>query len=148
MKNRFIPVLLFAASTSMFAEDKYINPTDTTKVVDIEEVVVIASPKETGKLRELPSSVSLISQKQMQAHHVTSLKDASVLSPNFYMPDSFLILVRSIAFIEKLSPVFFVTISNWTHRSVSLDLLLALSILILLNVEVAQVPPSPSSLSI
>lgn len=87
MKNRFIPVLLFAASTSMFAEDKYINPTDTTKVVDIEEVVVIASPKETGKLRELPSSVSLISQKQMQAHHVTSLKDASVLSPNFYMPD-------------------------------------------------------------
>src|SRR5574344_938942 len=87
MKNRFIPVLLFAASTSMFAEDKYINPADTTKVVDIEEVVVIASPKETGKLRELPSSVSLISQKQMQAHHVTSLKDASVLSPNFYMPD-------------------------------------------------------------
>ncbi len=87
MKNNFLFVLLFAASTSMFAEDKYINPADTTKVVDIEEVVIIASPKESGKLRQLPSSVSLISQKQMKAHHVASLKDVSALSPNFYMPD-------------------------------------------------------------
>lgn len=62
-------------------------PEDTTKVVDIEEVVIIASPKETGKLRQLPASVSLISQKDMQANHVTSLKNISSLVPNFYMPD-------------------------------------------------------------
>ena len=60
---------------------------DTTRVIDIEEVVVIASPKETGKLRNLPSAVSLISQKDMQNHHITSLKGVSALAPNFYMPD-------------------------------------------------------------
>ena len=64
-----------------------ILPEDTTKVIDIEEVVVIASPKETSKLRQLPTSVSLISQKDMQAHHITSLKSASSIVPNFFMPD-------------------------------------------------------------
>ena len=64
-----------------------ILPEDTTKVIDIEEVVVIASPKETSKLRQLPASVSLISQKDMQANGITSLKSASNIVPNFFMPD-------------------------------------------------------------
>ena len=46
----FITSCLLAATT--FAEDINTLPKDTTKVIDIEEVVVIASPKETGKLRE------------------------------------------------------------------------------------------------
>lgn len=62
-------------------------PEDTTKVLDIEEVVIIATPKETGKLRELPTAVSLLSQKDMQAHQITSLKNASALVPNFFIPD-------------------------------------------------------------
>lgn len=45
----FITSCLLAATT--FAEDINTLPKDTTKVIDIEEVVVIASPKETGKLR-------------------------------------------------------------------------------------------------
>lgn len=57
----FITSCLLAATT--FAEDINTPPKDTTKVIDIEEVVVIASPKETGKLRELPTAVSLLSQK-------------------------------------------------------------------------------------
>ena len=64
-----------------------ILPEDTTKVIDIEEVVGIASPKETSKLRQLPTSVSLISQKDMQANRITSLKSASSIVPNFFMPD-------------------------------------------------------------
>ena len=38
-------------------------------------------------MRQLPSSVSLISQKDMQANHITSLKSASSIVPNFFMPD-------------------------------------------------------------
>lgn len=76
--------LLAAAA---FAESTETLSKDTTRVIDIEEVMVIASPKETGKLRELPTAVSLISQKDMQARQVTSLKDISVLVPNFFMPE-------------------------------------------------------------
>lgn len=62
-------------------------PKDTVKVVDIEEVVVIASPKETGKLKRLPTAVSLLSQQDMQAHQITSLRNISALVPNLFIPD-------------------------------------------------------------
>ncbi|MBR5612452.1 MAG: TonB-dependent receptor [Bacteroidaceae bacterium] len=77
-------VVLFLSIAKAFA---YTLPEDTTKVIDIEEVVIIASPKETSKLRQLPASVSLISQKDMQANRITSLKSASNIVPNFFMPD-------------------------------------------------------------
>ena len=50
-------------------------------------MVVIASPKETGKLRELPTAVSLLSQKDMQANQITTLKNVSSLVPKFFIPD-------------------------------------------------------------
>ena len=78
----FITSCLLAATT--FAEDINTLPKDTTKVIDIEEVVVIASPKETGKLRELPTAVSLLSQKDMQANQITTLKNVSSLVPNLH----------------------------------------------------------------
>ena len=77
-------VVLFFSIAKTFA---FTLPEDTTKVIDIEEVVIIASPKETSKLRQLPTSVSLISQKDMQANRITSLKSASNIVPNFFMPD-------------------------------------------------------------
>ncbi len=76
-------VLLFSTASS-FA---HILPDDTTKVIDLEEVVVISTPKETSKLKQLPASVSLLSQQDMQAHQVTSLKRISGLVPNLYIPD-------------------------------------------------------------
>ena len=85
-KHILLSMALFASSYAM-AEKTYTLPEDTTKVIDIEEVVVIASPKETSKLRQLPTSVSLISQKDMQANRITSLKSASSIVPNFFIPD-------------------------------------------------------------
>lgn len=85
-KHILIAAALIAANTA-FAQKTTSLPEDTTKVVDIEEVVIIASPKETGKLRQQPTSVSLISQKDMQENHITSLKNISSIVPNFYMPD-------------------------------------------------------------
>ena len=60
---------------------------DTTKVIDLEEVVIISTPKETSKLKQLPVSVSLLSQQDMQTHQVTSLKRISGLVPNLFIPD-------------------------------------------------------------
>ena len=87
MKKHLLLTMAILASSHAMAEKTYTLPEDTTKVIDIEEVVVIASPKETSKLRQLPTSVSLISQKDMQANHITSLKSASTIVPNFFMPD-------------------------------------------------------------
>lgn len=62
-------------------------PKDTLKVMDIEEVLVIAAPKENRKLRELPAAVTLLSQQDMQANQVNSLKSLTALVPNIFIPD-------------------------------------------------------------
>ena len=87
MKKHILLTMAILASSYAMAEKTYTLPEDTTKVIDIEEVVIIASPKETGKLRQQPASVSLLSQKDMQANRVTSLKHVSSIVPNFFMPD-------------------------------------------------------------
>ena len=87
MRKNILLLTSCLLATTAFAEEINTLPKDTTKVIDIEEVVVIASPKETGKLRELPTAVSLLSQKDMQANRINSLKNVSSLVPNFFMPD-------------------------------------------------------------
>ena len=87
MKKHMLLIMALLASNYAMAANLDITPEDTTKVIDIEEVIIIASPKETSKLRQLPASVSLISQKDMQANRITSLKSASSIVPNFFMPD-------------------------------------------------------------
>ena len=54
-KNIMIALTLLTTGTA-WAED---FPKDSLKVVDIEEVVVIATPKENRKLRELPVATTL-----------------------------------------------------------------------------------------
>ena len=83
-KKHFIHYIL-PAGCNTFAEDINTLPKDTTKVIDIEEVVVIASPKETGKLRELPTAVSLLSQKDMQANQITTLKEREFTGTQFLL---------------------------------------------------------------
>ncbi len=73
-----------AVGTTVRAEDL---PKDTLKVIDIEEVTVIASPKENRKLREQPLAATLLSQKDMQANQVTSMKSLTALVPNLFIPD-------------------------------------------------------------
>ena len=60
---------------------------DTLRVVDIEEVVVIASPKENLKLREQPASSTILSQQEMQAAQVQSIKQLTGVVPNLFIPD-------------------------------------------------------------
>ena len=51
-----IALTLLTTGTT-WAED---FPKDSLKVVDIEEVVVIATPKENRKLRELPAATTVL----------------------------------------------------------------------------------------
>ncbi len=81
-KLLFTTALLASASTA-WAQ----TPADSIKVIDLEEIVVVSSPKEFTKLRQSPNAVSLISAQDMQTNRVLSLKGASTISPNFFMPD-------------------------------------------------------------
>lgn len=78
-----IALTLLTTGTT-WAED---FPNDSLKVVDIEEVVVIATPKENRKLRELPAATTVLSQKDMQANQVNSVKRLSGLIPNIFIPE-------------------------------------------------------------
>ena len=62
-------------------------PADTTRVIDIEEVVVIATPKENNRLRQQPLSAISFSQGDMRNNSVTSVKSLSGLVPNLFIPD-------------------------------------------------------------
>ena len=85
MKRSFLLVLIIFSALSVCADN--IPPKDTTKVVDIEQVIIIGSPKETTKLRQLPASVSLLSQHDLQAYQISSLKNISNVVPNLFIPD-------------------------------------------------------------
>lgn len=62
-------------------------PKDSLKVVDMEEVVVIATPKENRKLRELPLAATVLSQDNMRANQVNSVKNLTSIVPNLFIPD-------------------------------------------------------------
>ena len=61
-------------------------PADTASF-DIEEAVVVASPKETRALRRQPVSVSLFDARSLELRGVNAAKDLSSLAPNLFMPD-------------------------------------------------------------
>jgi len=59
---------------------------DTARIVDVDEVIVAASPKETARLRRQPLASTLFGKTELAARDVSSLTGLSALAPNFYMP--------------------------------------------------------------
>ncbi len=78
-----ITTLLTAASILVSSAET----ADTLRNIDLEEVAVVSTPKETGKLRQQPMAVSLVGQEQMVSSHISNIKGASSIVPNFFMPD-------------------------------------------------------------
>ena len=79
---------IFAGILSLLAVGSALaNETDTLKVVDVEEVTVIAAPKENRKLREQPAAVTLLSQQDMQNSQINSIKNLTSVIPNMFIPD-------------------------------------------------------------
>ncbi|ADV43169.1 TonB-dependent receptor [Bacteroides helcogenes] len=82
-KHKFVALALTLLATGNILAEKV----DTLKVVDVEEILVIAAPKENRKLREQPTAVTLLSQRDMQAAQVNSIKSLTALVPNMFIPD-------------------------------------------------------------
>lgn len=90
MKRTILASLATAVTTVAFAaptDTEIALVKDTTKVIDIEEVVVIATPKENNRLRQQAISSTSLSQNEMRNNSVTSVKTLSGLVPNLFIPD-------------------------------------------------------------
>ena len=59
---------------------------DTSKVIDLDEVVVVATPKEQVRLRLQPVSSSVFGNEQLQQLNVRDLSQLSQYVPSFVMP--------------------------------------------------------------
>ena len=81
MKIQILLTALLMASPLMAEE------TDTLRTVQMDEVVVVATPKETRALRELPIASHRLTQSQMRAKQVTGIKSLTSLVPNLFIPD-------------------------------------------------------------
>lgn len=59
---------------------------DTSKVVDLDEVVVVSQPKEAYRLRLQPVSSTVLTAEGLTNLHVTDLRELSDYVPSFVMP--------------------------------------------------------------
>ena len=80
-KLLFSGILLFSATT-VGAEE--VN--DTSKVIDLDEVVVVSQPKDGRLLRHQPMSSTVLTQREMQMLGVSDLAQLSQYVPSFSMP--------------------------------------------------------------
>jgi len=88
MNRFFTPVfmgLTFLGSLDVMADDVK-TPVDSLIVREIEEVVVVSTPKENANLRQQTLSSTSFSQVEMRAKGVTSIKGISAMVPNLYVP--------------------------------------------------------------
>lgn len=60
---------------------------DTIRVLNLDEFVITTSVKETNALKRMPTAVSILSPKMLQARQVESLSSLSGVVPNFFVPD-------------------------------------------------------------
>ena len=81
MKKQLILSVLASISLISMAQ----NQNDTTRVVNLNEVI-ISSLKETSP-KQTPVSSTLITSKTINDAQITNVRDLSGLVPNFYIPD-------------------------------------------------------------
>ncbi|HJD10882.1 TonB-dependent receptor [Bacteroides gallinaceum] len=87
MKTRLIFTTLALAATAAASATTHDTLRDTTRVIDIEEVVVIATPKENTRLRQQALSATSLSQADIRSRQIASVKSLSGLVPNLFIPD-------------------------------------------------------------
>ncbi len=88
-----IILLAFIASFTFYLRASNVEPnkppyalTDTSKVYDIDEVIVISSPKEVFRLRQQPLSSNSLGSGQLSDLGIQDLRELSGYVPNFEMP--------------------------------------------------------------
>jgi len=86
-----LPVSLTCAAADVKSENtergiESVAINDTSKVVDLDELVVIAQPKEQVRLRLQPLSSNVFGSEQMRQLNVRDLSQLSQYVPSFVMP--------------------------------------------------------------
>ena len=77
--------LLLFLSASIHANEKE-NETDTLKVRDMDEVVVVSTPKEHTLLRNQPLSSTSLGAEQIEHRHIDNIKGLSAHIPGLFIP--------------------------------------------------------------
>jgi len=72
---------------SLISGQTLADQTDTLRVTDIEEITIVATPKENRKLRQLPNSATLLSHESLKTSGVENIKGLTAVVPNLYIPD-------------------------------------------------------------
>lgn len=81
-------MMLLSGVEIVYAENlDVVNPNDTIRTYNIDEVILTSSTKETNDLRTLPAAVSILSPQQIAGRQIDALKDISSLVPNLFIPD-------------------------------------------------------------
>ena len=86
-----LPVTLTGAATDLKNEIieravEAVAVNDTSKVIDLDELVVVAQPKEQVRLRLQPVSSNVFGSEQLQQLNVRDLSQLSQYVPSFAMP--------------------------------------------------------------
>ena len=88
-KTALLSILLcniFVAFSSVNIIEAESNLQDTIRLYQLDELVVTRSVRETNELRNIPSSVSILTPRQLRDNQITSLPDLSAFVPNFFIP--------------------------------------------------------------
>ena len=83
MKELIVIALCLCGSLQAFAAEEL---SDSSKVIDLDEVVVVSQPKEQVRLRLQPLSSSVYGSEQLQQLNVHDLSQLSQFVPSFVMP--------------------------------------------------------------
>ena len=83
-KLLFSGIMLFATAMVQAEEINEVN--DTSKVVDLDEIVVVSQPKDGRLLRHQPLSSTVLTQREMQMLGVNDVAQLSQYVPSFSMP--------------------------------------------------------------
>lgn len=87
MKKQLLLITFsFLAGITALAETHPV-PVDTSRVVDLDEVVVVSQPKEFFLLRQQPISSTVMSGEALNSLALMDLRDVSAFVPSFVMPN-------------------------------------------------------------
>ena len=86
MNKKVLFCSAFAALAMHVQADVVEELTDSSRVIDLDEVVVVSQPKEQVRLRLQPVSSNVFGAEQLQQLHVHDLSQLSQYVPSFVMP--------------------------------------------------------------
>ncbi len=91
MRHLIIALLCLASASQAFSTNSVAGEaasslSDTTRVFDLDEVVIVSQPKETVRLRRQPTASSVFSADEMAKLDVRSMSDVSRYVPSLNIP--------------------------------------------------------------